>query len=163
MKRSAGLLVWRRGAGSGEEARPDGVEVLLAHPGGPLFARKDDGHWSIPKGELDDGEEPLAAANREFAEEIGVAPPPSDPVPLGEAAQRGGKVNIVWAVEGDLDVTQVQSNLFPLEWPPHSGRIQEFPEIDRAEWFPVERAREKVFASQQIFLDRLLAAIDDRS
>jgi predicted NUDIX family NTP pyrophosphohydrolase len=158
VKRSAGLLVWRRGRGGGAAD----VEVLLAHPGGPLFVRKDDGHWSIPKGELDDGEEPLAAANREFAEEIGVAPPPSDPVSLGEATQRSGKVNLIWAVEGDLDVTIVQSNLFPMEWPPHSGRIQEFPEIDRAGWFPVDQARQKVFASQEVFLDRLLALLEDR-
>ncbi|RZS86819.1 putative NUDIX family NTP pyrophosphohydrolase [Motilibacter rhizosphaerae] len=147
MKRSAGLLVWRRGA--------EGVEVLLAHPGGPLFAGKDDGHWSIPKGEYDADKPALAAANREFAEEIGVAPPPGDPVPLGDSRQSSGKVNTIWAVEGDLDVTEVSSNLFPMEWPPRSGRIQEFPEIDRADWFSLPAARVKLFASQQVFLDRL--------
>jgi predicted NUDIX family NTP pyrophosphohydrolase len=156
VKRSAGLLVWRRTGGPD----PSAVEVLLAHPGGPLFARKDDGHWSIPKGELDGDEEPLAAANREFAEEIGVAPPPNDPVPLGEAAQRGGKVNLIWAVEGDLDVSEVRSNAFAMEWPPRSGRMQEFPEIDRAGWFPLDQARQKVFASQAVFLDRLVALLD---
>ena len=154
-KRSAGLLVWRRG-----EA---GVEVLLAHPGGPLFERKDDGNWSIPKGEYEADEEPLAAANREFAEEIGVAPPPSDPVPLGESRQSSGKVNTIWAVEGDLDVTEVQSNLFSMEWPPRSGRMQEFPEIDRAGWFDLQTAEGKLFASQRVFLERLRSLVSPDS
>ncbi|RKS77543.1 putative NUDIX family NTP pyrophosphohydrolase [Motilibacter peucedani] len=157
-KRSAGLLVWRRGGSDGS-----GVEVLLAHPGGPLFVNKDDGHWSMPKGEYDSDEEPLAAANREFAEEIGVAPPPGDPVALGESRQRSGKVNTIWAVEGDLDVTEVESNLFEMEWPPRSGRVQEFPEIDRAGWFDVATARRKLFESQQVFLDRLLAVVGSGS
>ena len=134
--------------------------MLLAHPGGPLFERKDDGNWSIPKGEYDSDEEPLAAANREFAEEIGVAPPPATPVPLGEARQRSGKVNTIWAVEGELDVTEVHSNLFSMEWPPRSVRMQEFPEIDRAAWFDLPTAEVKVFASQSVFLDRLRALVD---
>lgn len=146
-KRSAGLLLWRRTAA--------GVEVLLGHPGGPLFARKDDGVWTIPKGEYDVDEQPLAAAYREFGEEIGVAPPDSDVVPLGEVTQRGGKVVTVWAQEGDLDVTGIASNLFAMEWPPRSGRLQEFPELDRAGWFRLDEAGAKVFASQVPFLDRL--------
>ena len=146
-KRSAGLLLWRR--------TPAGVEVLLGHPGGPLFARKDDGVWTIPKGEYDAAEDPLTAAYREFGEEIGVAPPEGDAVPLGEVTQRGGKVVTVWAQEGDLDVTAVRSNLFAMEWPPRSGRTQEFPELDRAGWFGLAAARDKVFASQVPFLERL--------
>lgn len=147
---SAGLLLWRR--------RADGVvEVLLGHPGGPLFARRDDGHWSVPKGEYDAAEEePLAAARREFAEELGVPAPPGDPVPLGEARQTSGKVNRVWALEGDLDVSQVTSNLFSMEWPPRSGATRQFPELDRAAWFTLAAAEAKVFASQRPFLDRLV-------
>ena len=139
-RRSAGLLLWRRAG--------EGVEVLLGHPGGPLFARKDDGAWTIPKGEYDAAEDPLAAAHREFAEEIGVAPPDGDAVPLGEVTQRGGKVVTVWALEGDLDAAAMVSNLFAMEWPPRSGRVQEFPELDRAAWFPLDAARAKVFAAQ---------------
>lgn len=151
-KRSAGLLLWRRG--------PAGIQVLLAHPGGPLFARKDDGHWSIPKGEYDADEEPLTAAYREFTEEIGSAPPSGDAFALGEHDQGGGrKVNTIWALEGDLDVSTVQSNSFVMEWPPRSGRMQEFPEIDRAEWFDDEVARRKLFGSQLVFLDRLSALL----
>ncbi|NHC13730.1 NUDIX domain-containing protein [Motilibacter deserti] len=154
-KRSAGLLLWRRREGV--------VEVLLAHPGGPLFARRDDGAWSVPKGEYTDDEEPLAAARREFLEEIGTAAPDGEPFPLGEARQSSGKVNVVWALRGDLDVTEVHSNLFSMEWPPRSGRHQEFPEIDRAAWFDLETARRKIFASQLPFLDRLAEhAHDDR-
>ena len=150
-KRSAGLLLWRRG--------PAGVEVLLGHPGGPLFARKDDGVWTIPKGEYDATEEPLAAARREFGEEIGVLPPAGDVVPLGEVTQRGGKVVTVWAQEGDLDVAAVDSNLFAMQWPPRSGRTQEFPELDRAAWFGLDAARAKVFPSQLPFLERLAAQL----
>jgi predicted NUDIX family NTP pyrophosphohydrolase len=147
VKRSAGLLLHRR---------RDGVlEVLLGHPGGPFFARKDDGVWSIPKGEYEGDEEPLAAAYREFAEEIGTAPPDGEPVPLGETLQSNGKVAVIWALEGDLDVTQITCNLFDLEWPPRSGRIQQFPELDRAAWFDLDTARRKAFASQVPFFDRL--------
>lgn len=147
-KTSAGLLLWRR---------PDGgpVEVLLAHPGGPFFARKDDGSWSVPKGEYEPGEEPLAAAYREFTEELGVAPPDGDPVPLGVAPSPGGKVNTAWALEGDLDPADARSNTFRMEWPPRSGRQQEFPEIDRVAWFDLPTARTKLFTSQHPFLDRL--------
>jgi len=146
-KVSAGLLLWRRNG--------DGVvEVLLGHPGGPFFARKDAGSWSVPKGEYDPGEEPLAAAYREFTEELGVEPPAGEPVPLGHA-KAGAKVNYVWALEGDVDASAAKSNTFTVEWPPRSGRQQEFPEIDRADWFDLPTARAKIFAAQQPFLDRL--------
>lgn len=147
VKRSAGLLLFRH---------RDGVlEVLLGHPGGPYFDRKDDGVWTIPKGEYEPDEEPLAAAYREFAEEIGCAPPNGDPVPLGQTVQSNGKVVTIWALAGDLDVTAICCNLFELEWPPRSGRLQSFPELDRAAWFDLETARRKAFASQLPFFDRL--------
>ena len=155
-RRSAGLLLWRRPAADHRT-----VEVLLAHPGGPLFARRDDGSWSIPKGEYGPEEEPLAAAYREFAEELGQQAPAGTPLPLGEAGQRGGKVNTVWALQGDLDVSEVRSNLFALEWPPRSGRTQEFPEVDRAAWFDLSQGRVKLFASQLPFLDRLREAVGE--
>src|SRR5918993_854386 len=127
-KRSAGLLVYR--------PSDDGLEVLLVHPGGPFWARKDDGAWSIPKGEYEPSEDPLEVALREFEEELGAEPPDStDALPLGELRQPSGKVVSAWAVEGDLDVSDVRSNLFEMEWPPRSGRTQEFPEVDRAGWF----------------------------
>jgi predicted NUDIX family NTP pyrophosphohydrolase len=148
MRRSAGLLLYR-----GHVHR---LEVLLGHPGGPFFAKKDDGVWTIPKGEYEPDEEPLAAAYREFTEEIGTAPPDGEPVPLGETRQSNGKLAVVWALEGDLDVTEICCNLFDLEWPPRSGRIQQFPELDRAGWFDVETARRKAFASQAPFFDRLV-------
>jgi len=148
VKRSAGLLMFR--------VRDGIVEVLLGHPGGPFFAKKDDGVWTIPKGEYGPDEEPLAAAHREFTEEIGTAPPDGDPVPLGETLQSNGKVAVVWALEGDLDVTEITCNLFEMECPPRSGRLQSFPELDRAAWFDVETARRKAFASQGPFFDRLL-------
>lgn len=148
MKRSAGILLFR--------LRGDVVEVLLGHPGGPYFATRDDGVWTIPKGEHEPDEDALAAAHREFTEEIGTAPPDGDPVPLGETVQSSGKVVTVWALEGDLDVTEISCNLFEMEWPPRSGRLQSFPELDRAGWFDVETARRKAFASQGPFFDRLL-------
>ena len=147
MKRSAGLLLYR--------VRDGVVEVLLGHPGGPFFARKDDGVWTVPKGEYEPDEEPLAAALREFTEEIGTAPPDGDPVPLGETKQSNGKLAVVWALEGDLDVTEIDCNLFEMEWPPRSGRLQSFPELDRAGWFDLPTARRKAFASQGPFFDRL--------
>jgi predicted NUDIX family NTP pyrophosphohydrolase len=151
MKRSAGLLLWRRGAGGA-------LEVLLAHPGGPIFARRDDGFWSVPKGEVEPGEDEVAAARREFAEETGLPVPAGELLPLGEGVQSTGrKTNVVWALEGDLEAAAVRSNLFTMEWPPHSGRRQEFPEMDRAQWFPLPSARVKAFASQVVFLDRLEA------
>ena len=146
--RSAGILLHRRGAG--------GREVLLVHPGGPFWARRDDGAWSIPKGEYVDGEDPQAAARREFGEELGAPLPDDAPlVGLGEVRQRNGKRVVAWAVEGDCDTAAARSNTFETEWPPRSGRRQVFPEIDRAEWFPLARAREKLIPAQVAFLDRL--------
>jgi predicted NUDIX family NTP pyrophosphohydrolase len=148
VKRSAGLLIyrWRDGV----------LEVLLGHPGGPYFAKKDDGSWTIPKGEYEPDEEPLIAAYREFTEEIGVAPPDGEPLALGDTKQSNGKLAVVWALKGDLDVTDIRCNTFELEWPPRSGRVQEFPELDRAGWFDIDTARRKAFASQLPFFDRLL-------
>jgi predicted NUDIX family NTP pyrophosphohydrolase len=147
-KLSAGLLLYRRRSGD--------LEVLLVHPGGPFWAKKDDGAWSIPKGEYDAGEDPLEVATREFEEELGVAPPPVDAaVPLGELRQPSGKRVSAWAVEGDAEVEDVRSNTFPMEWPPRSGRMQEFPEVDRAGWFDLDAARRKLLKGQVAFLDRL--------
>lgn len=147
-KVSAGLLAYRR-----TEA---GVEILLVHPGGPFWAKKDDGAWSVPKGEYEPSEDPLAVARREFEEEIGQAPPDgSEPVWLGELRQPSGKVVSAWAIEGDLDVREVHSNSFEMEWPPRSGRTQEFPEVDRAGWFDPEEARRKILRGQLGFIDRL--------
>ena len=150
-RHSAGLLLWRRAG--------EGVELLLGHPGGPLFARKDDGVWTVPKGEVDPGEELLAAARREFTEELGLPAPAGDAVALGDVRLRSGKVVSVWALEGDLDVTSIDSNLFAMEWPPRSGRTQEFVELDRAAWFAPDRARVALTASQVPFVDRLLALV----
>jgi predicted NUDIX family NTP pyrophosphohydrolase len=147
-KRSAGILLYRIGGG--------GPEVLLVHPGGPFWARRDAGAWSIPKGEYDDDEDPRACALREFEEETGTALPPGELVELGSVKQKSGKLVSAWAAEGDLDADAVQSNSFTLEWPPGSGRTAEFPEIDRAGWFDVDTAREKLVAAQAEFLDRLL-------
>jgi predicted NUDIX family NTP pyrophosphohydrolase len=149
-KRSAGLLMYRRTT-HGE------LEVLLAHPGGPLFARKDAGAWTIPKGELEAGEEPHPCALREFAEETGWTPQARDYLALGTVQQRGGKWVSAWAFEGDWDVRELRSNTFQLEWPPRSGRMQAFPEIDRVAFFPIELARAKINPAQIAFLDRLLA------
>jgi predicted NUDIX family NTP pyrophosphohydrolase len=145
--RSAGILLHRRG--------PNGPEVLLVHPGGPFFAKRDAGAWSIPKGEYDEGEEPQAAARREFAEETGTLLPEGALVDLGEIRQRGGKRVQAWAAEGDLDADAIVSNTFPLEWPPRSGQIQQFPEVDRAGWFALPEARERILAAQQPLLERL--------
>lgn len=151
-KRSAGLLLYRSGA--------DGaVEVLIAHPGGPFWARKDDGAWSIPKGEQPDGEDPWQTARREFVEEIGLDPPDGERLDLGVVQQAGGKVVTVFAVHGDLDVTDARSNTFQLEWPPRSGQLREFPEVDRVGWFSPEQARVKLLAGQRPVLDRLLASL----
>jgi len=150
---SAGILLHRRADGGG-------VEVLLGHMGGPFWARKDAGAWSIPKGEYSAGEDPFEAAQREFLEELGSPVPASSFLPLGEVRQSGGKVLTVWAAEGDLDVTTAVSNTFTLQWPPRSGRMQEFPEIDRAAWVPVERARELVVKGQVPLLDRLLEQLN---
>jgi predicted NUDIX family NTP pyrophosphohydrolase len=147
-KRSAGILLYRvmRGA----------PEVLLVHPGGPFWARRDAGAWSIPKGEYEPGDDPRTGARREFEEETGAALPPGELIDLGSVKQKGGKVVSAWAAEGDLDADAVRSNTFTMEWPPRSGRTVEFPEIDRAGWFGVDAAREKLVAAQAEFLDRLL-------
>ena len=146
-QRSAGILLHRRGDA--------GTEVLLVHPGGPFFARRDAGAWSIPKGLYEEGEEPLACARREFAEELGSACPDGPALELGEIRQRNGKRVVAFAVEGDLDAGAITSNTFMLEWPPRSGRMQEFPEVDRAAWFTLPAAREKILAAQAPLLDRL--------
>jgi predicted NUDIX family NTP pyrophosphohydrolase len=147
-KRSAGLLVHRRVDGE--------PEVLLVHPGGPYWAKKDEGAWSIPKGEYELDQDPLQVALREFEEEIGKTPPdPSGAVWLGELRQPSGKIVTAWAVEGDVDVGDVHSNTFELEWPPRSGRTKEFPEVDRAAWFGLEEARRKLLRGQLAFIDRL--------
>jgi len=144
---SAGLLLFRQVDGD--------IEVLLGHPGGPFWKRKDEGAWSIPKGLIAPGEEPLAAAQREFAEETGHYPK-GDSVPLGSATQPGGKVVHVWAIEGDWDPADIKSNTFEMEWPPRSGRRQSFPEIDRAAWFGVAEARRRILKGQALFIDHLL-------
>ena len=149
---SAGLLLHRRG--------PDGgIEVLIGHMGGPFWARRDAGAWSIPKGEHGPDEEPRYVALREFAEEMGTPAPATDLVPLGEVRQSGGKRLTAWAAEGDFDAAAAVSNTFALEWPPRSGRVQEFPEIDRAAWLAVEEARGKLVAGQVPLLDRLLGLL----
>lgn len=148
MNRSAGIVLRRRTANGA-------VEVLLGHMGGPFWQRRQKGAWTIPKGEVEPGEEPLAVARREFHEELGMPVPPGDLVDLGEVRQAGGKVVRAWAVEGDLDAEAIVSNTFELEWPPKSGRIQSFPEIDRAAWFDLESARAVIVAGQRPLLDRL--------
>ncbi|HEX3563783.1 MAG TPA: NUDIX domain-containing protein [Acidimicrobiales bacterium] len=145
---SAGLLLFRR---DGEE----NTEVLLVHPGGPFWSRKDAGAWSIPKGEVEAGEELAAVAEREFAEELGRPAPDGTRTDLGEITQAGGKRVRAWAVEGDFDATDITSNLFEMEWPPRSGRRQSFPEVDRAAWFSLDQARHKLIAAQVDLLDRL--------
>ena len=127
------------------------------HPGGPLWARRDMGAWSVPKGEHEPGEEPLAAARREFAEELGSPVPAGEASDLGEVRQKSGKLVRAWAIAGDLDADRIQSNLFELEWPPRSGRRQEFPEVDRAQWFGLQEARVKINPAQVVLLDRLEA------
>jgi len=130
------------------------IEVLLVHPGGPFWRNKDTGAWSIPKGEIEPGEDPAAAAQREFREELGSATGQQLRA-LGEIQQRGGKRVIAFTMEGNLDANAISSNTFEIEWPPKSGRRQRFPEVDRAEWFDLDNARERILASQQPLLDRL--------
>ena len=146
-KTSAGILLFRR---SGKV-----TEVLLGHMGGPFWAKKDAGGWSVPKGEYEPGETPEAAARREFQEELGLPAPEGEYLPLGEVKQSGGKVVTVWAVEGDLDPAQVVPGTFGMEWPPRSGRTQEFPEVDRVAWFGLAEAEEKLLKGQRPFLVRL--------
>jgi predicted NUDIX family NTP pyrophosphohydrolase len=144
---SAGILLYR--------LRPGGPEVLLVHPGGPFWARKDLGAWSIPKGEVGPGEDPLAGALRELAEETGSVLELGELIELGEVRQRAGKRVQAWAAEGDLDADAVRSNTFELEWPPRSGRMREFPEVDRAAWFGLEEAAERLLPAQVPLLERL--------
>jgi predicted NUDIX family NTP pyrophosphohydrolase len=149
--RSAGILLHR--------GRPEALEVLLVHPGGPFWARRDAGAWSIPKGEYGAGEDPLTVARREFEEELGFAPPNGQPEDLGEIRQRAGKLVRAWAIDGDVDVSSISSNTCLIEWPPRSGRQIEIPEIDRAEWFALEVAREKIIAAQEQLIDRLVQRV----
>jgi predicted NUDIX family NTP pyrophosphohydrolase len=146
-KKSAGLLLFRESTA--------GLEVLLVHPGGPFWAKKDVAAWSIPKGEFGDDEEALTAAKREFEEELGV-PPAGEFIPLEPLRQPGGKLVFAWALQADFDTSRLKSNMFSMEWPPKSGRHQEFPEIDRAEWFPIETARVMILKGQAGLLDQLL-------
>ena len=132
---------------------------MLAHMGGPFWARKDAGAWSLPKGEYGPDDDPLTAAKREFEEEIGRPPPDGSLTELGEVRQSGGKVVTAWAVEADIDVSGIESNTFTLEWPRGSGRMREFPEVDRADWFDVETAREKLVKGQVPLLDRLIESV----
>jgi predicted NUDIX family NTP pyrophosphohydrolase len=146
-KHSAGLVVYRRRNGA--------LEVFLVHPGGPFWAKKDLGAWSIPKGEFDPAvEDPLSVAKREFEEETGYTAS-GEFVPLGEIRQPSGKVIHAWAVEGEFDASGVCSNTFSMEWPPRSGKFQEFPEVDRAEWFPIDEAKRRILRGQTGFLDQL--------
>jgi predicted NUDIX family NTP pyrophosphohydrolase len=153
-RRSAGIVLYRRAA-----AADGALEVLLVHPGGPAWARRDIGAWSIPKGEYEPDDDALAAARREFEEEIGSPPPDGAAEDLGEVRQTSGKVVHAWALEGDLDVRTVQSNTIEFEWPPRSGKRIEIPEVDRAEWFGLEEGREKMNPAQAELLDRLAAIV----
>jgi len=146
-KKSAGLLLYR-GVGAG-------LEVLLVHPGGPFWRNKDEGAWTIPKGEFDD-EDPLAAAQREFREELGTPPPDGDYLELKPIQQKNAKTVYAWAVKGDFDPTNLKSNTFSCEWPPRSSRMQEFPEVDRAEWFATDTAKKKIVAAQAALIDQLM-------
>lgn len=153
--RSAGLLLYR--------SPGTHLELLLAHMGGPLWARKDEKAWTLPKGEYDENEDAYAAARREFAEELGSEPPDGTPLALGEVRQSGGKTVTAWALPGDLDIATVRSNDFELEWPPRSGQLRRFPEIDRAQWFPADAARVRLVTAQAEFVDRLVQALHHRS
>jgi predicted NUDIX family NTP pyrophosphohydrolase len=150
-KRSAGMLMYR--------SSDSGLELLLVHPGGPFWAKKDLGAWSIPKGEYEAGEDPLACAKREFAEELGGSPPQGPVLELGELVQPSRKVITAFGVEGDFDPATLNSNCFEMEWPPKSGRRQSFPEIDRAAWFAPAAARDKIQPGQSPFIDRLLVQL----
>ena len=155
-QQSAGILLFRR--------RGPEPEFLLVHPGGPYWAKRDEGAWSIPKGGIEDGEDPRDTALRELGEELGAAPrlDPGELIELGAIRQKAGKVVEAWAAEADFDATALASNTFEMEWPPRSGRTAEFPEVDRAEWFDLETARRKILAAQAELLDRLLAHLGDR-
>ncbi|MFF7974959.1 NUDIX domain-containing protein [Streptomyces sp. NPDC007905] len=146
-KRSAGLLLFRY--------TDEGLQVLLGHMGGPFFAKKDAGAWTVPKGEYEPDEPAWEAARREFQEELGLAPPDGEAIPLGEVAQTNGKIVTAWAVEADLDPETIEPGTFTMQWPPGSGRMQEFPELDRVAWFGLDRARDVMIKAQAAFLDRL--------
>lgn len=150
-RRSAGLLLYRRTGG--------GTEVLLAHPGGPMWAKRDLGAWTLPKGEFEPGEAAYEVARREFEEETGHPAPAGHAIALGEIRQKGGKVVEAWALEGDLDPAAARSNTFPLEWPPRSGRWITIPEIDRVAWFAPDEARRRIKDTQMPLVERLLAAL----
>lgn len=152
---SAGVVLWRR--------RDGRLEVLLGHPGGPYFAKKDADNWSVPKGEVEPGEDLFSVARREFEEETGHPLPDALPIDLGEIRQKGGKRVVAWGVAGDLDPAAATSNSFEMEWPPRSGRLQAFPELDRIEWFDLPTARVKIKAAQRPFLDRVEEALGDTS
>ena len=151
---AAGLLLFRR--------KSEGIEVLLVHPGGPLWMRKDDGAWSIPKGEIEVGEAPLRAAQREFEEELGFKAG-TECIPLTSIRQKSGKIVHAWACQGDLDTSRIKSNTFKMEWPPRSGLFAEFPEVDRAEFFGLEAAKEKINPAQAPLLDELREKLAARS
>ena len=151
-KQSAGLLLFRR---TGQR-----IEVVLGHPGGPFWQNKDIGAWGIPKGMIAPGEDPLAAAKREFAEETGYKPR-GESFSLGEAKQPGAKIVHIWAIEGDWDAGDLRSNQFEMEWPPRSGRLQKFPELDRAAWFSIAQARKRILRGRAVFLERLIDALGD--
>jgi len=144
---SAGLLLYRQRDGK--------LEVLLVHPGGPFWQKRDEGVWSIPKGEIAENEAASDVARREFQEELGIPPPDGEGIALGSIRQKGGKAVEAWAMPGDLDVTRATSNTFTIEWPPHSGKMQSFPEVDRAQWFDLDAAHHKLVPAQGAFLDRL--------
>jgi predicted NUDIX family NTP pyrophosphohydrolase len=150
-RRSAGILLYRSANG--------GIEVLLAHPGGPVWKNRDAGAWSIPKGEIEEGEDPWSVALREFEEETGHPPPDGASIELGDITQKGGKVVLAWALEGDLDPATAHSNTFPFQWPPGSGRYITIPEIDRVEWFSPDEARSRIKDTQAPFIDRLIDAL----
>ena len=152
-RRSAGILLYRRRHGA--------LEVLLVHPGGPMWINRDAGAWSIPKGEYSDDEDPQAVALREFQEETGQPPPTGDLVALGEIRQKGGKVVTAWATPGDLDPEAITSNTFKLQWPPNSGRWRTVPEVDRAGWFDPSTAKDKLLAAQAELVDRLLVVLGE--
>ncbi len=152
-KKSAGLLLYRRLSDT------PAIEVLLVHPGGPFWRNKDEGAWTIPKGEFDDSEDPRDAAKREFTEELGSPPPNGDYIALKRIKQKNGKTVHAWAVEGDFDLHHLRSNTISLEWPPKSGRTQEFPEVDRAEWFRPETAKQKILFGQDALIDELVSLL----
>ncbi|MFD7243245.1 NUDIX domain-containing protein [Streptomyces massasporeus] len=147
MKRSAGLLLFHPGE--------DGLDVLLGHMGGPFFARRDAGAWTVIKGEYEPDEPAWEAARREFQEELGLPPPDGEAIDLGEVRQTGGKIVTAWAIRADLDPATITPGTFRMEWPPKSGRFQEFPELDRVAWFGLDRARSVIVKAQTAFLDRL--------